>query len=968
MSTETNNPPRVVLIDGHAQFFRAYYAIRSGMTSPITSEPTNLTYGFISMLLKLLRENPPEYLAVVIDVAGDRETFRSEIFPAYKANRDHAPDDFHPQVERCLEVLNHMGIPVLGEAGVEADDVIATIARTVAKEHDDLRVRIVSRDKDLTQLLSDRVEMYDPYKDELVGPSDVFKVEGLEPKHVVDMLALMGDSIDNVPGVEGIGPKTAAKLIMQYGSVDGLYAHLDEIKGKRRDNLEAAREQVPLARRLVVLRDDVPIDWSIERAKYEPEAIDVDACDALFHELGFNRLKDDMRAVARRGAPPAPVPSANGDTGEKTQTGHDLSAVPAMPGMQDTLDMPGSLFAATASPAPTTTVPAGAYRMVATLDELDRVIADVRAAGRCAVDTETDGLAAVSANLCGVSIATESGSAVYIPMRSPEPERHLDTPTVLDRLRPLLEDPAIRKIGHNIKFDLNIFRAHGVQLAGVDFDTMIASYVLDATRSSHKMDAIAMAMLDHRCIPIVDLIGRGKTQITFDEVALDLATPYAAEDADITLRLMELMAPKLDAEHLRSLFDDLEMPLVDVLADMEFNGILVDRDELERQRILLTKRIDELRQSIIDDSPHPFNPDSPRQLGVALFNKPEDDPPGLGLKVVKRNKTGPSTDVEVLERLSADPSVTSDIPARIVEYRQLTKLVNTYLESLRDAINPKTGRVHASFHQAVASTGRLSSSDPNLQNIPIRTEVGREIRRAFRAKAGDVLVTADYSQIELRILAHLSEDENLIEAFARGDDIHAAVAAQVFGVAQADVTSEQRGSAKMVNFGIVYGITPFGLARRLGPGTSVSEADAIITEYKARFRRITEFLDACVKQAETLGYVETMLKRRRAVPEVHDRNPQRRALGERTAINTVVQGSAADLIKLAMIDVHGKLPARFPATRMLLQIHDELVFEAPASEASAVAAFVRGRMESAMDLRVPLKVDTAWSEAWIEAK
>ncbi|MCA9295963.1 MAG: DNA polymerase I, partial [Phycisphaerales bacterium] len=881
MPSETNNTPRVVLIDGHAQFFRAYYAIRSGMTSPVTSEPTNLTFGFISMLLKLLRETPPEYLAVVIDVAGDRETFRSEIYPEYKANRDHAPDDFHPQVERCLAVLRHMGIPVLGEAGVEADDVIATIARTVAEQNDNLTVRIISRDKDLTQLLNDRVEMYDPYKDELVGPSDVFKVEGLEPKHVVDMLALMGDAIDNVPGVEGIGPKTAAKLIMQYGSIDNLYAHLDEIKGKRHDNLEAARDQVPLARRLVVLRDDVPLDWSIDRAKYEPEAIDVAACDALFEELGFNRLKDDMRAVARRGAPADAEPSAGAASPAPAQTGFD------------TLDMPGSLFAMAGSESTATTEPAGDYRLDATADELDQVIADVRAAGFCAVDTETDGLAAVSANLCGVSIATATGSAVYIPTRSPEPDRHLDTQTVLDRLRPMLEDPAIRKIGHNIKFDLNIFRAHGVHLAGVDFDTMIASYVLDATRSSHKMDSIAMAMLDHRCIPIVDLIGKGKSQITFDQVALDLATPYAAEDADITLRLKELMAPKLDAEHLRPLFDDLEMPLIEVLADMEFNGILVDPDELERQRLLLTKRIDELRQSIINDAPHPFNPDSPKQLAVALFNAPDDDPPGLGLKVIKRNKTGPSTDVEVLERLSADPSVTTDIPERIVEYRQLTKLVNTYLESLRDAINPKTGRVHASFHQTVASTGRLSSSDPNLQNIPIRTEVGREIRRAFRAKPGDVLVTADYSQIELRILAHLSEDENLIEAFARGDDIHAAVAAQVFGVAQEDVTSEQRGSAKMVNFGIVYGITPFGLARRLVPGTSVSEADAIITEYKARFRRITEFLDACVKQAETLGYVETMLKRRRAVPEVHDRNPQRRALGERTAINTVVQGSAA---------------------------------------------------------------------------
>ncbi|MEM7230364.1 MAG: DNA polymerase I [Planctomycetota bacterium] len=953
MSAPDENASRIVLIDGHAQFFRAYYAIRGGMTSPVTKESTNLTFGFISMLLRLLREQPPEYLAVVIDVSGDRETFRSEIYPEYKANRDAAPDDFHPQVERCLEFLNFLKIPVIGVAGVEADDVMATIAKRVHESDDDHVLRIVSRDKDLTQLLNADVEMYDPYKDELVSPSSVFKVEGIEPHHVVDMLTLMGDTVDNVPGVEGIGPKTAAKLILEFGSVDALYERLDEIKGKRKEKLEAAREQIPLSRELVTLRDDVDIHWSVDDARYDPSEIDAGLCEAMFEELGFNRFRSDLQQIMG-GSSESAEAKAEADESTTTSAASDGG-------------MPGSLFDMMQDDPPPAE-PSGDYRLIATRDELETLIAELRAAGQFAVDTETDGLAAVSANLCGISVAADIETGAYIPTRSPDPSSHLDTETVVELMRPLLEDASLGKIGHHLKFDLNVLRAHGIRMTGMAFDTMIASYVLDATRSSHKMDVLALAMLNHRCIPITDLIGKGKHQRTFDTVELGRAVPYAAEDADITLQLQRAMDKAMDDAQLRTLFNDLEMPLIDVLAEMEYNGILVDADELDRQRERLTERIDALRQSIIDDAPHPFNPDSPKQLAGALFNDPEDDPPGLGLKVVKRGKTGPSTDIEVLEKLSADPTVTTDIPNRIVEYRQLTKLVNTYLVALTDAINEKTGRVHASFHQAGTATGRLSSSDPNLQNIPIRTEVGREIRRAFRAKDDFVLLTADYSQIELRILAHLSGDEGLIEAFRRGEDIHTAVAAEVFGVAKDDVDSAQRNSAKMVNFGIVYGITPFGLARRLGPDTPVSEAERIITEYKARFPRITEFLDACVQQATEKGYVETMMKRRRAVPEVMDRNPQRRALGERTAINTVVQGSAADLIKLAMIDLHQRMPAVHPDVRLLLQIHDELVFETPAAEAEAVGAFVAERMEAAMDLRVPLKVGVAWSETWIEAK
>jgi DNA polymerase-1 len=579
----------------------------------------------------------------------------------------------------------------------------------------------------------------------------------------------------------------------------------------------------------------------------------------------------------------------------------------------------------------------------------------------------------------------------------------------------ILEDPAVKKIGHNLKFDINVLRRHGVRLQGHVFDTMIASYVIDATRSSHSMDVLALALLNHTCTPISDLIGKGKKQKPFDEVPLDQATCYSSEDADITLRLRDCMAPQLKAMRLEDLFNNIEMPLVDVLAELEWNGIRVAPDELDRQREKLNVRIDELRQKIAEAAPNPeigFNPDSSRQLAQVLFNKPDADPPGLGLKILKRGKTGPSTDQEVLERLAGDPTITSPLPRLIVEYRQLTKLVNTYLESLKEAINTRTGRIHAAFNQTVAVTGRLSSSDPNLQNIPIRTDVGREIRRAFVAERSqnnwlngfadvapnepNVLITADYSQIELRILAHLADDPALIEAFNSGQDIHRAVAAQVFGVAPEAVNATQRNSAKMVNFGIVYGITPGGLARRLqlaGTDTTVQQAARIINDYKARYGRIAEFLDRCVHTAIQQGYVETILKRRRPIPQISARDPQMRAMGERFAINTVVQGSAADLIKLAMIDIHsaidaakcgdgtsrttprhshasalGDLQPALARTFMVIQIHDELVFESPRSCAQAVADFVKDLMQNAMTLKVPLVSDAAWSENWIDAK
>jgi DNA polymerase-1 len=615
---------------------------------------------------------------------------------------------------------------------------------------------------------------------------------------------------------------------------------------------------------------------------------------------------------------------------------------------------------------------AAAYRCVRTRAELDELLAELRGAPMIAVDTETTSTRPMRAVLCGLSFSTRPGTGWYVPVRSPTPEAHLDTQTVVEALRPILEDPKRPKCGHNAKYDLLVLRRAGVELRGVEFDSMIASYLIDASRSSHGMDALALALLNHTCIPISDLIGSGTRQRTFDTVPLDRAAEYAAEDADITLRLREHMAPQLRAMGLVELFRDLEMPLVSVLAELEWNGILVDPAELDRQTVRLGARVTALRAQIIDAAPRAFNPDSPKQLASILFNPVDAAEPGLGLKPVKRTKTGFSTDVEVLEKLAEDPAIGSPIPELLVEYRQLTKLVGTYLVALKEEIHPETRRIHASFNQTVAATGRLSSSDPNLQNIPIRSEDGREIRRAFIAPPGRVLISADYSQIELRLLAHLARDAALIEAFHAGADIHTAVAAQIHNVKPEDVTREQRNGAKMVNFGIIYGITPYGLARRLHVDNET--ATTIIDDYKRRFSGIATFLAECIDVAVRKGYVETMCKRRRPIPEIESSNPNRRALAERTAINSVVQGSAADLIKIAMVDLHARLSdhtsatPEVPGVRMLLQIHDELVFEADRAVAERAQRIIVERMERAMDLTVPLKVESAISENWFEGK
>ena len=967
------------VVDGHAQFFRAYYAIRGGMTSPTTNEPTHMVYGYVGMMLRLLREQRPTSLALVIDAAGDQRTFRSQIYAQYKANRTPPPLDFHGQVQRCLEFTKLLGVPVFAIEQVEADDVIATIARRVQRENSSMRMRIVSRDKDLSQLVDAQTTLFDPQTGIDLGPEQLFETKGVRADQVADMLALMGDTSDNIPGVAGIGPKTAAQLITTYGSIDGLLANLDALTPKRRDAIVAAQDTLALARKLVALKEDCQIDFSYDAARLDLNRANVPAILALLGVLGFGRLRGEVETLLTG---KSSIPAVDTRTPAQT-TPRAITPAPKVArrtSADDAADAP--LFAALIDAEQSITTEGAAialshpvhsaeYTLARTAAEIQAVIADARAASakgmRIAFDTETDSLNKVVARLCGVSLSWRKGQGVYIPTRSPDPSTHCSTTEALDLLRSLFEDATVGKVAHNAKFDIQVLRRHGVVVRGLVGDSMVASYVVDSTRMSHSLDSLAQSQLEYTCVPIKDLIGSGDFQRTFDQVPIALAAPYAAEDADIALRLDRILTDRIDADGLGALYRNIEVPLIDVLAELEFNGILVDAPELEKQCLRLSATTEEFRNSIIALAPHAFNPDSPKQLAAVLFNAPTAQPPGLGLKASKKVQGGPSTGIEVLERLAGDPTVESELPTQMIEYRRLKKLVGTYLEALRHAIEPATGRIHASFHQTGTATGRLSSSDPNMQNIPIRTQVGRDIRRAFIAPPQYELLACDYSQIELRVLAHLANDPAMIAAFQAGIDIHTAVAAEVNGIEPSQVTDQQRSGAKMVNFGIIYGITPWGLARRLGAGTTPSRAREIIDGYRQRFSRIDAFLIQCVEEAKSQGFVTTLYGRRRAVPQVHSPNAGERSLGERMAINTVVQGTAADLIKIAMVNIHKELQTTFPNVRMLLQIHDELLFEVPSSELSAVQPWIVKHMESAANLRVPLRVESSNGVNWFDA-
>ncbi|HWE04154.1 MAG TPA: DNA polymerase I [Tepidisphaeraceae bacterium] len=935
------------IIDGHAQIFRAYFAPFRDLTSP-SGEPTRATFVFTQMLMNLVAKRKPDYLCMVID-SGDETVFRKEFFPEYKANRTAPPDDFLPQAERILQIVRDAGVPIFAKGGFEADDLIATFVKRMKGQ--DFEIFVVSKDKDIRQLLSESTKMYDVQSDEVI---DVKKLEekcGYTPDEAIEIQTLIGDSTDNVPGIPGVGEKTALKLVKKYGSADAVLNHLDELTPKMRENFDKYRDRLPMARRLVTLKDDVEI-------KFDPEACKFTGLNtaSLRHyaiTLGFTSLVNRLPPAAWQevlAAPQSPLVYEEGLFGAMPPASAPArGAVRSSPMINAPADDEGLATGISCK-----------YTLIHDDAQFDEFLAELKKQTRFAFDTETDALGAMNSNLVGMSFSWAPEVGCYVPVCGPEGSKILACDKTLAALKPILEDPTVAKVGHNIKYDVLVMRNAGVEVRGVVLDSMVGAWLVESSRLHYGIDRLALDLLRFKKIPTTDLLGKGKNQTSMDKVELEKIACYAAEDADIAWRLAALVDRKLDAlPALRTLNDELETPLISVLAEMEFNGIAVDPAILKEQSLVMSGRIDELRIRIHHEAGGAFNIDSPKQLAEVLHGR-------LGLKVIKKTPTGaPSTDTEVLDKLAGEHAA----PRLIQEYREWVKLKNTYLDNLPHDINPKTGRLHGSFNQTGTETGRLSMSDPNLQNIPIRTDEGRRIRLAF--VPGDpeknVLLTADYSQIELRVLAHFTREPALVKAFELDEDIHRAVAAEVFGVALDQVTRDQRGHAKTVNFGIIYGVSAFGLARRV-EGLTVQSAAELINAYNKRFPSIQEFFKKCVTEAQNKGYVETILGRRRLIPDINNAVLRQRSGSERMAINSVVQGSAADLIKKAMVNIHRRLKRENRPSRMLLQVHDELVFETPREHADSEAAMIREEMEGAMTLSIPLKVEVGWGKNWYEAK
>ena len=921
----TDQREHVFLVDGSGFIFRAYHALPP-MTAP-DGTPTNAVFGFTKMLMKLVEDTEADFVAVIFDRA--RKTFRNDIYPEYKAHRPPAPDDLIPQFELVRKATEALNVPAIDMDGFEADDLIATYARQ-ARERG-AEVTIVSSDKDLMQLVDDSVVLFDAMKNREIGPEQVMEKFGVAPDKVIDVQALAGDSSDNVPGVAGIGVKTAAQLIGEYGDLDTLLARAEEIKQpKRRQSLMEQADMARISRDLVTLRDDVPTTRTIDEMR--KKAPDAETLLTFLRDLGFKSLATTVES--RLGMP------ANGGNGAATQSSAVL---------------------------------APQYDLVQTLDQLQPWIKAAYATGVVAVDTETDALDAMGAGLVGVSLSTEAGRACYIPLAhvSAVPQGQLDLgdgdgggesapdqialKDALAALKPMLEDPSILKVGQNIKYDIQVLGRYGVEVAPVD-DTMLLSYVLDGGLHGHGMDDLARDFLDYDTIKFKDVAGTGKAQVSFDRVPLDKALDYAAEDADITLRLHGVFKPRLVAEHMVTVYETLERPLVPVLRDMERRGIKVDATVLRDLSADFAARMDDLEGEIHKLAGHEFNIGSPKQLGEILFDE-------MGLDGGKKTKTGAyATGAEVLEELAAQGH---ELPQKVLDWRQLSKLKSTYTDSLVGQINPKTGRVHTNYAQAVAATGRLSSTDPNLQNIPIRSEEGRKIRTAFVADKGYTLMSADYSQIELRLLAHVAGIDVLKQAFHDGIDIHALTASQVFGIPVEGMDPMVRRRAKAINFGIIYGISAFGLARQLG--ISRGEAGEYINAYFEQYPGIKAYMERTKEQAKKQGFVETTFGRKCHVRGINDRNPNMRGFAERAAINAPIQGGAADIIKRAMIRLPDALAEAGLNARMLLQVHDELIFEVPDAEIEATRDTVRKVMSGAAHLSVPLDVDIGTGANWDEA-
>jgi DNA polymerase I len=910
--------PDLVLVDGSSYVYRAFHALPPLSNS--RGEPTGAVLGVLNMLLKFLKDYQPRRIAVVFDAPG--KTFRDDLFTEYKAHRPTMPDDLRAQIEPLLSIIKAQGLPLLRVPGVEADDVIGTLACRAAQTGQS--VLISTGDKDMAQLVNESITLINTMNNSVLDRGGVKAKFDVFPEQIIDYLALIGDSSDNIPGIDKVGPKTAAKLLQQYGSLEGLLGHLAEIPGKVGENLRAGLSTLELSRRLATIRTDLELPLSLE--ELTPGTPDVAALRELYGRLELRALLRQLEGGEAGSAAPASAPTGG------------------------------------AARAPEASAPVAPlerhYETLTTWPDLERWLHGLRAAPLFAFDTETTSLDYMRAEIVGVSFCIEPGAAAYVPLAHvyPGAPEQLPRAAVLAALKPLLEDPARGKVGHNLKYDAHVLANVGVALAGMRFDTMLESYVWNSVATNHDLDSDAQRYLGVRTIAYTDVTGKGAKQICFDQVPIERASEYAAEDADIALRLHRVLWPQLQSvPALARLYQECEQPLVPVLMKMEHYGVLVDRELLRAQSREFAHQLQELLLQAHREAGHEFNIESPRQLQQILFER-------LQLPVRRRTPTGqPSTAEDVLEELAENFA----LPRIVLEYRALAKLKSTYTDKLPELVNERTGRIHTSYAQAVAATGRLSSVEPNLQNIPVRRAEGRRIRQAFVAPPEWVLLAADYSQIELRIMAHLSGDESLRAAFAEDRDVHQATAAEVFGVVLAAVSAEQRRTAKMINFGLIYGMSPFGLARNLGIERAAAQQH--VERYFQRYPGVKRFMDNTRAQARETGYVETVFGRRLYLPDIRSGNPQLRQYAERSAINAPMQGTAADIIKRAMITVDAWITRVASPARLIMQVHDELVFEVPRAAVADFTHVVREHMVNAASLSVPLRVEVGTGANWDEA-
>ena len=931
MPTIAPNP--LVLVDGSSYLYRAFHAF-----PPLTNsagEPTGAMYGVLNMLKSLISQVQPSHIAVVFDAKG--KTFRDEMFEQYKSHRPPMPDDLRKQIQPLHDIIRALGIPLLVIEGVEADDVIGTLAVAASKANQ--KVLISTGDKDMAQLVDDNIMLINTMNNTLLDRDAVIEKYGIPPELIIDYLALMGDSADNIPGVAGVGEKTALGLLQGIGSMAEIYANLDKvaelpIRGAKKlgDKLLAEKEVADLSYRLATIKTDVDLDITPEQLTLG--ASNNDQLTEYFGRYEFKRWLNEVMNGAD---------SITNNNEQPTKINH-YQATPSL--AQDNTD----------ETLPAIQIDRSRYETLLTEADLNRWVEKLNQAKLFALDTETDNLDYMAANLVGISFALENGEAAYLPLQLDYlgAPKTLKKATALSLLKPVLENPAIQKVGQNFKYDLTIFARNGIDVQGVAFDTMLESYVLNST-GRHNMDDLAKRYLGHQTISFEEIAGKGKNQLTFNQIPLEQAAEYAAEDADVTMKLQQVLWEKLSKEPtLEKLFKEMELPLLGVLSRMERRGVLIDSDALFLQSNEIANRLSELEEQAYVLAGQPFNLASTKQLQEILFDK-------LGLPVIQKTPKGaPSTNEEVLEELA----FSHELPKVLVEHRGLSKLKSTYTDKLPQMVNPQTGRVHTSYHQAVTATGRLSSSDPNLQNIPIRNEEGRRIRQAFIAREGFTVVAADYSQIELRIMAHLSQDQGLINAFTQGKDIHRSTAAEIFGAALDEVTSEQRRNAKAINFGLIYGMSAFGLSRQLGIGRA--DAQSYMDLYFKRYPGVQTFMHDIREKAKAQGYVETLFGRRLYLPDINSSNGMRRKAAERVAINAPMQGTAADIIKRAMIQLDQKLQ-NDPDIAMIMQVHDELVFEVRSEKVAFYSELIKTQMESAADLVVPLIVEVGQGTNWDEA-